>query len=70
LICSQLKSSSFLELDLYESYSVSVGIELNNNPEKANAVLKDIGFIVERIHAIVDDLERFHSTKRNLFKLS
>jgi hypothetical protein len=32
--------------------------------------LKDIGFIEERIHAIFDDLDRFHSSKRNLFKIS
>jgi hypothetical protein len=32
--------------------------------------LKDIGFTEERIHAIFDDLDRFHSSKRNLFKLS
>ncbi len=31
---------------------------------------KDIGFTEERIHAIFDDLDRFHSSKRNLFKLS
>ena len=37
---------------------------------KSNFGLKDIGFTEERIHAIFDDLDRFHSSKRNLFKLS
>jgi hypothetical protein len=32
--------------------------------------LKNIGFTEERIHAIFDNLDRFHSSKRNLFKLS
>src|SRR5918995_1578475 len=32
--------------------------------------LNDIGFTEERIHAIFDNLDRFHSSKRNLFKLS
>ncbi|MGH9986177.1 MAG: hypothetical protein ACRD8W_19720, partial [Nitrososphaeraceae archaeon] len=32
--------------------------------------LKDIGFTEERIHAIFDNLDRFYSSKRNLFKLS
>jgi DNA topoisomerase VI subunit B len=36
----------------------------------SNFGLKDIGFIEERIHAIFDDLDRFHSSKRNLFKIS
>lgn len=36
----------------------------------SNFGLKDIGFTEERIHAIFDDLDRFHSSKRNLFKLS
>ena len=32
--------------------------------------LKGIGFTKKRIHAIFDDLDRFHSSKRNLFKQS
>jgi hypothetical protein len=36
----------------------------------SNFSLKDVGFTEERIHAIFDDLDRFHSSKRNLFKLS
>ena len=36
----------------------------------SNFGLEDIGFTEERIHAIFDDLDRFHSSKRNLFKLS
>ncbi len=36
----------------------------------SNFGLKDIGFTEERIHAIFDDLDRFLSSKRNLFKLS
>ena len=36
----------------------------------SNFGLKDIGFTEERIHAIFDDLDRFHSSKRNLFKIS
>jgi hypothetical protein len=36
----------------------------------SNFGLKEIGFTEERIHAIFDDLDRFHSSKRNLFKLS
>jgi hypothetical protein len=36
----------------------------------SNFGLKDIGFTEERIHTIFDDLDRFHSSKRNLFKLS
>ena len=36
----------------------------------SNFGLKDIGFTEDRIHAIFDDLDRFHSSKRNLFKLS
>jgi hypothetical protein len=32
--------------------------------------LKDLGFTEKRIHAIFDDLERFHSSKRNLFKVN
>ena len=36
----------------------------------SNFGLKDIGFTEERIHAIFGDLDRFHSSKRNLFKLS
>jgi hypothetical protein len=36
----------------------------------SNFGLKDIGFTEERIHAIFDDLDRFHSSKRNLFKVS
>ncbi|MGH9983064.1 MAG: hypothetical protein ACRD8W_03810 [Nitrososphaeraceae archaeon] len=36
----------------------------------SNFGFKDIGFTEERIHAIFDDLDRFHSSKRNLFKIS
>jgi hypothetical protein len=36
----------------------------------SNFGLKDIGFTEERIHAIFEDLDRFHSSKRNLFKIS
>ncbi|MGH9979540.1 MAG: hypothetical protein ACRD8Z_27430, partial [Nitrososphaeraceae archaeon] len=36
----------------------------------SNFGFKDIGFTEERIHAIFDDLDKFHSSKRNLFKLS
>lgn len=36
----------------------------------SNFGLKDIGFTEERIHAIFDDLDRFHSSKRNLSKIS
>jgi len=37
--------------------------------ENSNFGLKDIGFTEERIHAIFDDPDRFHSSKRNLFKI-
>jgi hypothetical protein len=40
------------------------------NVRNSNFGFKDIGFNEERIHAIFDDLDRFHSSKRNLFKLS
>jgi hypothetical protein len=36
----------------------------------SNFGLKDIGFTEERIHAIFDDLDRFHSSKRNVSKIS
>jgi len=36
----------------------------------SNFRLKNIGLTEERIHAIFDDLDRFHSSKRNLFKIS
>ena len=32
--------------------------------------LKDLGFTEKRIHAIFDDLDRYHSSKRNLFKVN
>ncbi len=38
--------------------------------KNSNFGLNDIGFTEERIHAIFDDLDRFHSSKRNLFKIS
>lgn len=36
----------------------------------SNFGLKDLGFTEKRIHAIFDDLDRFHSSKRNLFKIN
>ena len=36
----------------------------------SNFGLKDLGFTEKRIHAIFDDLDRFHSSKRNLFKVN
>ncbi len=50
----------------YEKERKLLIIKIGNS----NFGLKDIGFTEERIHAIFDDLDRFNSSKRNLFKLS
>jgi hypothetical protein len=63
----------------YEEGNPEIFVDVKYNPElnhlvikirNSNFGLKDIGFTEERIHAIFDDLDRFHSSKRNLFKIS
>lgn len=71
----------FSEVNLPPSYGENpeIFVDIKYNKERnylvirvrnSNFGLKDIGFTEERIHAIFDDLDRFHSSKRNLFKLS
>jgi hypothetical protein len=71
----------FSEVNLPSSYNGNpeIFVDVKYNPERNHLVikvrnsnfgLKDIGFTEERIHAIFDDLDRFHSSKRNLFKIS
>jgi hypothetical protein len=51
---------------LYEEERNQIVIKTRNS----NFGLKDLGFTEKRIHAIFDDLDRFHSSKRNLFKVN
>ena len=71
----------FSEVNLPISYSGNPEIFVDIKYEKetnhivtkirnTNFGLKDIGFTEERVHAIFDDLDKFNSSKRNLFKLS
>jgi hypothetical protein len=71
----------FSEVNLPSSYNGNpeIFVDVKYNPERnylaikvrnSNFGLKDIGFTEERIHAIFGDLDRFHSSKRNLFKIS
>ena len=71
----------FSEVNFSSSYGESpeIFVDIRYNQEQnylvmrvrnSNFGLKDIGFTEDRIHAIFDDLDRFHSSKRNLFKLS
>ena len=71
----------FSEVNFPSSYNGNpeIFVDVKYNPEQnylvikvrnSNFGLKDIGFTEERIHAIFDDLDRFHSSKRNLSKIS
>ena len=70
----------FSELNFPSSYDGNPEIFVDVEYEKernhivmkvrnSNFGLKDLGFTEERIHAIFDDPDRFHSSKRNLFKI-
>lgn len=50
----------------YKKGSNSIVIKIRNS----SFGLKELGFTEKRIHAIFDDLDRFHSSKRNLFKIN
>lgn len=71
----------FSEVNFPSSYNGNpeIFVDVKYNPERnylvikvrnSNFGLEDIGFTEERIHAIFEDLDRFHSSKRNLFKVS
>ena len=51
---------------VYEKERNHIVIKTRNS----NFGLEDLGFTEKRIHAIFDDLDRFHSSKRNLFKIN
>jgi hypothetical protein len=71
----------FTEVNFPSSYNGNpeIFVDVKYNRERnylvikirnSNFGLEDIGFTEQRIHAIFDDLDRFHSSKRNLFKIS
>jgi hypothetical protein len=66
-------------LPLSSSHDPEIFVDIKYEKEKklliikirnSNLGLKNYGFTEERIHAIFDDLDRFNSSKRSLFKLS
>ena len=70
-------SLNFSEVNFPSSYGenpeifVDIGYKKGRNylvirVRKSNFGSKDIGLTEERVYAIFDDLDRFHSTKRNL----
>jgi hypothetical protein len=70
---SEVNSSSSFNGDPEIFVDVTYEKELNIiviKVRNSNFGLKDLGFTEKRIHAIFDDLDRFHSSKRNIFKIN